>query len=200
MVDVILLISGSSKRMAQEKALLPFSEKQSFFCHLIEVYKCLPDLHILVVVNASNEERIKKESKGIEKQLLFIRNPNPEKGRLESVLTGLRKVKKGRGVFIQNIDNPFVNADLLKGMLQNIRPNTFLVPQFNGKNGHPLLLSPELVQDLIEKADSVSDLKSYLNSQKKECFITNNKAILANINSPEEYRKWFPGLKFPNKV
>lgn len=194
MVDVILLISGSSKRMGREKAFLPFSEKQHFFCHLIEVYQCLADATIFVVVNDKNEDLIKNESTICDKRIVFVVNHESEKGRLQSILTGLKQVKDGRGAFIQNIDNPFVNEVLLTGMLQNYKVDSFLVPQFNGKNGHPLLLGADLIQELKANSNRISDLKCFLNSKKKECFITNDKAILANINCPEEYQKWFPAI------
>ena len=163
MVDVILLISGKSERMGREKALLPFSESESFICHLFEIYSYLTDSDIIVIVNSENSSAIKQSLGKIDKRVKFVLNPNPEKGRFWSILTGLKQMEKGRGVFIQNIDNPFISIKLLNGMLENYQSNSFLVPEFNGENGHPLLLGSFLVQELIENGSSFADLKSFLN-------------------------------------
>lgn len=198
MVDVIILISGSSKRMLQEKALLPFSKTKSFVCHLVETYLKLQNARILVVVNLNNEDRIKKACVKFENKIQFVLNVNAEKGRHWSVLTALKQVELGRGVFIQNIDNPFTSVALLRAMLRSYQPNSFLVPQFNGKNGHPLLLGSNLVAEMKTNSDTITDLKHFLNKQEKRSLITQEKAILANINSPEEYGKWFSDLEFRN--
>ena len=198
MVDVILLISGSSKRMGREKALLPFSKDKNFVCHLIETYLSLSDTMIIVVVNVKNEAHIKQACNKIKHKVLFVVNPEPEKGRLSSIFTGINKVQNRKGVFIQNIDNPFVSAELLTSMVNNYKSNSFVVPQFKGKNGHPLLLGSVLVNEMKMNSDKITDLKNFLNSHEKECYITNDKAILANINSYEEYKKWFPDLEFRN--
>lgn len=200
MIDLILLISGMSKRMGSEKSLLPFSENKSFICHLIETYLSLQNITVFVVVNCQNSQAIKQACKNFDQQVVFIENPNPEKGRFWSILTGLERVNKGRGVFIQNIDNPFVNEQLINAMVENYQTNSFLVPQFEGKNGHPLLLGANLVKELKENADKLTDLKGFLNKQKKRILITNERAVLANINSPEEYKRWFPDIKLINKA
>jgi CTP:molybdopterin cytidylyltransferase MocA len=194
MIDVILLIAGSSKRMGKEKALLAFSKEKSFVCHLLDAYLSLSVSKIYCVLNMHNSNSIRQECEKYKNEIVFIENSNPEKGRLWSIILGINKVKTGKGVFIQNIDNPFVNTKLLKSMLDNYKPNTFVVPQFKGKNGHPLLLGADLIQELKEK--SITDLKSFLNSKQKLVYITQNQSVLANINSLEEYQKWFPSTDF----
>lgn len=194
MVDVILLISGSSKRMGKEKALLPFTKTRNFVCQLLMTYFKLQDSRVFIVVNKNNEDVIKHACAKFNQQIVFVVNPNPEKGRLSSIVIGLELLKRDRGVFIQNIDNPFTSVDLLRAMLKNYQPDSFLVPQFNGKNGHPLLLGANLVQELKSKLGTTTDLKSFLNNQKKRSHITQEKEILANINCPEEFQKWFPNV------
>jgi len=200
MIDTILLISGGSKRMGSEKSLLPFSESKSFVCHLIETYLSIQNVTVFVLVNCQNSHSIKQACKKFEHRVVFIENPNPEKGRFWSILTGLKRVKKGRGVFIQNIDNPNVSKHLLCAMVKNYQADSFLVPRFEGKNGHPLLLGAKLVQELQENAGFVTDLKSFLNGKEKHILITNERGVLANINSPAEYKKWFPDIKFKSEA
>jgi CTP:molybdopterin cytidylyltransferase MocA len=192
MVDVVILISGSSKRMMQEKALLPFFKTKNFVCQLVETYLKFQNAHVFVVVNPNNELRIKESCEKYKNKIQFVVNSEAEKGRHWSILTALKRIELGRGVFIQNIDNPFTSEELISEMLRNYQPNSFLVPQFEGKNGHPLLLGAHLVDEMKMNAEKITDLKGYLNNREKRSLKTKDKTILANINNPEEYKKWFP--------
>lgn len=191
MQDVILLISGNSRRMGQEKALLPFSKNKNFVCQLVDTYLKLSGAKIFLVVNSQNANRIQKACMAFRNQIQFVVNTEAYKGRHWSILTALGEVKKGRGVFIQNIDNPFTSLKLIREMQKNYQAHSFLVPQFQGKNGHPILLGADLVSSMKADKDKIIDFKAFLNENTKVCMLTNEKEILANINSPEEYRKWF---------
>ncbi len=191
MMDTVLLISGSSNRMGQEKALLPFSNDKNFVGHLVDVYSKIKTSTLYIIVNTHNEQHIKKAVGHRNPKPVFLINPNPENGRLSSILLGLNRMNKEKGVFIQNIDNPFIDEALINEMRKEYKSNAFLVPQFDGKNGHPLLLGAELVSELISQQQHITDLKSYLNTKKKNVLPTNSKAILANINTPKDYARWF---------
>lgn len=190
MIDVILLISGNSKRMGKEKALLPFLNGKSFVSHLIDVYSKLKNSTLYIILNANNEKQIKQAIRNRYHNLVFLINPKPENGRLSSIRVGLNKMEKGKGVFIQNIDNPFINEVLIEDMINRYETNGFLVPQYHGKNGHPLLLGAHLVQELREQKVTITDLKHFLNNQEKYTYTTSSKTVLANINTPEDYEKW----------
>ena len=138
-----------------------------------------------------NEVRIKESCEKYKSKIEYVINTEAEKGRHWSILTALKRIEVGHGVFIQNIDNPFTSEELIREMLRNYQPNSFLVPQFEGKNGHPLLLGTQLVSEMKMNIDKITDLKSFLNNQEKRSLKTKDKTILANINDPEEYKKWF---------
>jgi len=177
--------------MGKEKALLPFSNSKSFVNYLIDIYSQMNDSTLIVVLNRENEDKIKFEIGKRKKPILFLINPEPEKGRFSSIKIGLDHIQKGRGAFIQNIDNPFITKELIAEMQKRYQVNAFLVPQYNGKNGHPLLLGADLVRELKESKDSIHDLKSFLDSKEKQIVKTKGQGVLANINSPEDYQYWF---------
>ncbi|MFH0999808.1 MAG: NTP transferase domain-containing protein [Bacteroidota bacterium] len=192
MLDAVLLISGSSYRMGREKALLPFSEDNVFITHIIQNYLQIRTEKIILIVNKSNIDRIKNACKSYSERLEFVLNLYPEQGRLWSIKTGLSSIEKGHGVFLQNIDNPFINSKLLNGLSALYNERTYVVPRFKEKNGHPLLLGEQIVKDFNSEIESITDFKQFLNGYEKRNFLTDNKAILANINTLEDYYKWFP--------
>lgn len=194
MLDVVLLISGSSFRMGREKALLPFSEDNVFLTHIIQNYLHIRTEKIILIVNKSNIDSIKNACKSYSKHLEFVLNLQPEQGRLWSIKTGLRLIEEGHGVFLQNIDNPFIDSRLLNGLSALYNERTCVVPRLKEKNGHPLLLGAQIVKDFNSEIESITDFKQFLNGYEKSYFLADNKAILANINTPEDYYRWFPGF------
>ena len=193
MPDLILLISGNSSRMGKEKAFLPFSNNLSFLEHILKCYSGFLKGNIFFVLNSRNYKAIEQKVSHYTAQL--VRNDDTEKGRFHSIQLGIDKSTSSDGVFIQNIDNPFVNKSLLKGMSSLYEPNAFVVPQFQNKNGHPLLLGNELVRELKENAAAYSDFKIFLNQYEKRFFVSEQESVLANINSQQEYQKWFPQMR-----
>lgn len=193
MPDLILLTSGNSSRMGTEKAFLPFSNNLTFIEHILACYSGFSKSKLFLVVNSQNYNDIKQKVSNCGAQLIL--NDNIEKGRFHSIQLGIGKSANSDGVFIQNIDNPFVNHSLLKGMSSLYDPNAFVVPQFQNKNGHPLLLGNELVRVLKENATAYSDFKIFLNRYEKRFFVSEQESVLANINSQQEYQKWFPQMR-----
>ena len=191
MIDVILLAAGSSVRMKTEKALLPFAFQETFLSHILSTYLKIDGLDITIVVNPKNYKRLLQEQCTQHKRIKIIINSSAEKGRLSSIALGLEKVKKDHGVIIQNIDNPFVTPDIIKGMIKMYRDDTYVVPQHQNMNGHPLLLGSQLVNALKETANQLGDFKSFLKEKTPVFYKTYDAAIMANINSADEYFKWF---------
>lgn len=191
MVNVIVLVSGQSQRMGKEKALLPFFESKSFINHIIDSYLSCNVSKIIVVVNQNNRDLILKEIGRRILNVTLVVNTRTEEGRLSSILAGLTKIDNDFGVFIQNIDNPFVNVQLIKGILKKYDSNAFVVPQYQGKNGHPLLLGASLVLKLRNESIVKTDFKSFLNQHRKKYFKSKEEGISANINDTSEYEKWF---------
>ncbi|MBN2237261.1 MAG: nucleotidyltransferase family protein [Bacteroidales bacterium] len=189
MFSFIILASGKSERMGRDKAFLPFDVNHSFLQHILTVYQSFKGNKGVVVANKSNYTAIESQLKDFSQSIKLVENSNPDLGRLHSIRLGLKKVNTEENVFIQNVDNPFVSKDILQQMLQDCKPNVFIVPRCKDKNGHPILLGSEIVANL--KRSDVDDFKSFLNTQNKISIAVTNQSIHANINTPMDYEKWF---------
>jgi len=189
MISCIILAAGQSIRMGKPKYNLNFSEEETFLDHIIHVYKRIGVAEIVLVVNESFD----KESSINDESLQIVINKNLEFGRFYSIQLGLKETKNSF-VFIQNIDNPFVNPGLLLNLQDGLEEADFTVPVYEEKGGHPVLLSQKMIEPLTNDFNQDDRFDDVLKFFKRRDVIVNDPYIGVNINTPEDYQKYFSGL------
>lgn len=185
----IVLSAGNSQRMGEHKALLKFSEKTTFIEHITDTYLQAGLNQVIVVV--SKELHLCLEESGIylPDRVSLIINPKPELGRFYSLQTGLNHIKTGNSCFFQNIDNPFATETLLRELIIHKDEAHVIMPTFQARAGHPVLISPWVVQESSSATDYEVRIDEFLKQfHEKRIEIPDNR-ILTNINSPEDYFK-----------
>ena len=183
---VIILAAGLSERMGKQKYNLNFSEEDTFLEHIIHVYRRFIVSGLVIVVNESLNLEAFKDDESVK----IVVNNKLEYGRFYSVQLGLQELKN-TSVFIQNIDNPFVNAGLLMSLLNGIGLADFAVPVYERRGGHPVLLSSRIIEPMANDFKNNSHLNDVLKSFIRQDVIVNDPYIGMNINTPEDYQKYF---------
>lgn len=185
--SVIILAAGLSERMGKMKPLLRFNEQQNFLEHIIDEYSRIIKDEIIVVVNSkvSDEINIPNNPK-----VKFIINDNPYQGRMSSVILGIQALRYRRSCFIHNVDNPFVTYTLMKDMENRITENSCVMPFYNDKGGHPILFGEKIIAHISE-AKSDDDFRKALTPYECIHAETDDEKILININTKNEYHKYF---------
>lgn len=195
----LILAAGTSGRMGFPKLLLPFSDDRCFLQEIVNQYASLGCQQIIVVINASDYDLIKHHAEEIVMpEIELVVNEAPQLGRFRSIRLGLDRLNIGHACFLQNIDNPFVDLTLLKELEEKLRSNVFVVPEFDEKRGHPVLLSPEVCGELLRVQQNEANLRELLHQYSHEVVKTSNPKVLLNINSPEMYFEVFG--RMPEKI
>jgi len=190
-ISALILAGGESNRMKQPKAFLKFDKNRTFLEKITNAYIEAGIDDIILVINASslnNENKIILSHLG--KKIILINNKNPEKGRLFSIKLGLSTLNNSKGCFIQNIDNPFVNSELLIKMIPLVKINSYVSPTFNKRGGHPILISKSIYDTIIEINDVSATLRNKLERFNK-VILPSNENVLININTINDYTKYF---------
>jgi CTP:molybdopterin cytidylyltransferase MocA len=87
-----------------------------------------------------------------------------------------------------------VNAGLLMNLQKGIGLADFAVPVYEKKGGHPVLLAPESINSLLTDFNPSSHFNEVLKSFNRQDVFVNDPYICVNINTPQEYQKYFSGL------
>ncbi len=189
MCNCIILAAGQSSRMGYPKHTLKFSEEETFLDHIIHVYKRFVVSKIVVVVNDSVNLNFLNNDESIK----IVVNRHLEFGRFYSIQLGLQEINNDL-VYIQNIDNPFVNVGLLMSLQNGLDEAEFAVPVYEGGGGHPVLISPRILEQMVNDFKNNSRFDDVLKSFERKDVIVNDPYIGANINTPEDYKNYFSGL------
>jgi molybdenum cofactor cytidylyltransferase len=186
----IILSAGSSERMGTHKALLTFDTEKTFIQKITETYLQAGIKQVFVVVNPELFKLIGESSPALSGQVKLVVNDKPELGRFYSLQTGVKLIPKGNYCFFQNIDNPFTSEEILKELILHKVKADVIIPTFQKKSGHPVLISPAVALEILHTPNPDSRIDLFLKHFKVKQTATPNSNILANINSPEDYTNW----------
>ena len=180
----VILTGGESSRMKTHKALLRFTEHENFLQHIIAVYQSAGVSNIIVVKNKNINLPAKL---GNLRNISIINNDAPEKGRFYSVQSGLQYTRSAHFCFLQNIDNPFVNEDLLRQLFSQRFQADYITPQYNNRGGHPILISAPVIESIVSVPESAVTLRDFLLPYSRYRMTTDDSDCLININNAAEY-------------
>lgn len=182
MYPFIILAAGNSTRMGEPKPFVKLYNNQTLLEYLIDELKKCEVTNIFVVLNNEGKQILENHYAYLMQEATIIINNFLEKGRIYSLKLGLKKINK-TSVFIQNVDNPFINKKIIFDMSNLLRPYTFVVPEFQKKGGHPILISHEIVDELIKENINVENLRVFLSRYQKISYVTEFQEILYNLNN-----------------
>ncbi len=180
-VAALILSAGNSSRMGREKASLHYGNGLTFAGQLIKIYAEFGCQPLAMVVNEGYSQATADVGR-----VHYILNRYVDRGRSYSIWLGLQSIPPGLPCFIQNIDNPFADQSLLLQMYERLIPEGYVVPEFNGKGGHPVLLGSKVV-DHMRKMDDIGNLRDVLRDFSRTGIPSADDRILWNINTPGDY-------------
>ena len=180
MAQGIVLAGGFSSRMNSNKMSLKINDKPLI---LYAIESMLPFVNKLIVVTGHYDQEIRSIIKEDEK-IKIVYNKDYPKGMFSSVLCGVSYVDDD--FFIIPGDIPFLNARTYDALLRGSKPVRY--PTYHGKEGHPLFIAKCLIKELLkEKPDG--NLKDFRDRQDKEAIEVDDKFILKDIDTIEEFEK-----------
>jgi molybdenum cofactor cytidylyltransferase len=196
----LILAAGESLRMGIDKALLPWPPRASAptvppgqTLLSAAILALQPLTRAIIVVAGKNAEAIGPAAD--EHGAFLVRNPAPERGQFSSLQVGLRELL-ARGCdagIITPVDCPPLSAtslDLLRASFERALARGFwaVAPENNGKHGHPLFASRELIDALLA-APVTSNAREVLRShrQRVQYVPVPDALVKAGLNTPEDY-------------
>ncbi len=101
----------------------------------------------------------------------------------------MKKIPNTENCFIHNSDNPFINQEILNKVYTNKKNDGYVSPTYNGRGGHPILISKPIIEKIINSSENNSNFRDIINKFPSKKIEINNKEILTNINTKSEYNK-----------
>lgn len=195
----VILAAGASSRMGREKALLPW--RGSTF--LETAMRTLAEqTDMVLVVAGANAERLRPivDAAGA----FLIENRRPERGQFSSLQIGVQEVlNRGRDAAILTlVDRPAPQPQtihFLKSSFLESPPEIWaVVPQFDGRHGHPLVAGREMITAFLRaSADNNARDVEHANQKHIRYLDVDDPLVVWNVDTPEDYERILTGCPQP---
>jgi len=197
----VILAAGESSRMGRDKALLPWPKPKprtgigarpsgTILSSIIQAFSNHCDL--VLVVAGANEAVLRPVVEGCGATLVL--NPAPERGQFSSLQTGLNEVlNRGRdSAMVTLVDRPSPKSETLDHLVRTFARRTHgtwaVVPEFQGKHGHPILIGRELIEAFLRASVTANAREiEHANQSRISYVAVDDSAVNANIDTPQDY-------------
>ena len=185
----IVLAAGESRRMGQNKLLLPWRGRTVIESIVTTLHECQLSEVIVVLGHQADRVRVALEDQAVR----FALNEKFSDGMLLSVQCGVRAASANTQAFLICLgDQPALSVRLIAPLLQTFAKNkgTIIVPSYRGTRGHPLLVASKY-RDEILKLDTSIGLRQLRQRHANEVFVIEipDDAVLQDLDYPEDYRR-----------
>jgi molybdopterin-guanine dinucleotide biosynthesis protein A len=191
----VLLAGGKSERMGVDKGLLKFKHTFWILEQLNRISKTgVKTVYIGLGFNSQHyfdaipwlKDSLSNDVDYQELKIKTIVNPTPELGSFSTLQTVLKNINSACDVLINPVDVPLLNSNELNKIISEI--NNIVIPNFEGKNGHPIKISAGFWQKLVSL--NISEENSRLDLQLKKAtpeeisiLKVNDASIIKNLNT-----------------
>ena len=169
--------------MGRPKLLLPFRDG-TVVGSLIQALR-QGGVSEIVLVIAPGDEALR--SWATEAGVRIAVNPEPERGMLSTILEGISVAGDTETLVVCPADLPALLPSTVRTVLAQQSP--LAVPSYQGKRGHPLVISPELIPEIRTLHLDVG-LRELLDRHPDRLRIVevDDPGCVRDVDTPEEYR------------
>ncbi len=184
--------------MGTDKALLSWppaaagssATGQTFLSAAIRAFKSFSEM--VIVVAGKNESNVAPVAYASGASV--VRNPAPERGQFSSLQTGLQAVLNyGRdAAMITLVDRPPANASTLQTLYSAFVDASneiwAVVPEHNGKHGHPFLIAREMIEAFLRApASATANDIEHQHQEHIQYVVVDDPVVTLNIDTPQDY-------------
>jgi molybdenum cofactor cytidylyltransferase len=189
MIGAVILAAGQSRRMGRNKLLLPYGTATVLETVVTEVTAC-PAVSDVVVVTGHEPDRIAALLAPYPVRCVF----NPAYTRAEmlvSLQTGLRSLASDvQAALIIPGDHPRLRRDIIQRVIDAHQPGALVIPSYQMKRGHPLLIDRAWWDELLALPETAS-LRDFIRAHEDHIryVVVDTDSVLQDMDTPDEYQR-----------
>ena len=189
----VILAAGDSSRMGSPKALLLTPEGRTFVAAIVETFAAagIPEI---VVVTGRDHDRIAEALADARLPVppRIARNPNPSRGQLSSLLTGMDAVVKSgtEAVVVTLVDVPLLTVDTVRLVVSEWQRTRAPIvrPAIGARHGHPVVFDQRVFTELRSAPPDIG-AKSIVRAHADEVVNVpvTDEGCLVDVDTPGDY-------------
>jgi molybdenum cofactor cytidylyltransferase len=184
MITAIVLASGYSSRMGENKLLL-LKDNMPMIEHVFRQLSKINFYEVLVVTQYDEIEILAKSY-----SYTTFKNDAPQRGISESIKLGVKNTDIDSNFMFFTGDQPFLTGEVIKKIINISDEQNIVVPKFLEKNKSPVIFGKIYRDELLKLDGDIGGkevIKNNLNNVKYLNFSSGNDFL--DIDTREEYEK-----------
>ena len=192
-IDGIVLAAGTSSRMGQSKSLLEV-DGTPFLERAIKLLRHAGCRYVIAVVNDSDDWLARlADASGAEPVI----NERPDSEQIDSLRLGIANLPDGYdAIIVLPVDFPRVQPETVSALLAEFQqhPVAVLNPAFDGKPGHPVIFSRDVVAELL-RPDLPNGARTVIDRHLAEAKTLDvaDAGVLIDIDTPADFKDHVQG-------
>ena len=188
-IPALVLAAGASTRMGTPKGLLPAGDG-TFVGRILQTLRDAGIAETVIVVRPG-DSAIEAEIEAARYGRPVI-NPNPERGQLSSVITGLDAVDRTGvdAVLVTLVDVPLLRPGTVSALCRRAATSRAPIVRavYRGRHGHPVIFKREVFGSL-RQADPAIGAKAVVRAFPVEDVEIDDPGIAEDVDTPDDYRR-----------
>lgn len=180
-IEGIVLAGGFSSRVGTYKMELELDGKKLIEKTIEGMAEVCSKIYVVGGYQVERLQKIFFKNSKIE----VVFNANYINGMYSSIQEGVKHIR-GERFFIMPGDCPLVSSKIYKHLLEI--EGDIIIPSFNGRKGHPILLAGHLAREILEDS-IVSNLRKFIGKHLYKLAQVDEESILFDVDTMEDYRK-----------
>jgi molybdenum cofactor cytidylyltransferase len=190
-LPAIILAAGASSRMGRTKALLPLGG--GWFLQRIDATFRSAGVECVLAVAGHDWQAIDAAVAAAGLSLRLVRNPDPSRGQLSSLLAGLDALPPGvPGVLVTPVDLPLFTPDTVRRVVAAWERSRAPIvrPSRGSRHGHPAVFAASLFDEL-RAADLSVGARAVVRAHAKEILDVpvDDPGAFDDIDTPDDYER-----------
>jgi molybdenum cofactor cytidylyltransferase len=183
MIAAIILSAGKSERMGRPKALLPIAGR-TFLENILAAVEASAVSHTVVVLGHHRDLILRSV-----RIPNVVFNPDYEQGMTTSIQAGIRALPSDvDGALLFLVDHPVIAAPTIDILIKNFKPGHIILPTYDGRRGHPVLFSSEVLAEIAALPPSSGANQVVWKDPGRVVEIpVSDRGILIDIDTPEQF-------------
>ena len=189
----LVLAAGESTRMGSPKALLLDPDGRPFVARVARTLHAAGLTDIVIVTGAAHAGIVSAVARDLCAGVRFARNPDPSRGQLSSLLTGMDAAAGSgtEGLLVTLVDVPFVGESTVRAVTDAWQASRAPIvrPAIGDRHGHPVIFD-RAVFDELRDAPLAGGAKTVVRAHAAEILnvFVDDEGCLVDVDTPEDYR------------
>ena len=145
LISAIIMASGFSRRMGENKLLMKYNNKFLIQYTLDTISKCNFEDKVVV----TQYEKVKEIGENLNFKVVI--NEHSNKGQSESIKLGIKNCKESEGYMFFVGDQPLLEGKDIEKLIEVFNEDTsyIVIPQCKGKCGNPVIYPKKYKKDIL---------------------------------------------------